>query len=406
MSHNPEHIASRFCVAGINFHDAIAEERSLFAIPATHRGRLLREASKRGFRSLLVLSTCNRTELYGFCESDKDLTDLLLDHSRGTQELFDRRGFVLRGREALEHLFRVAAGLESQITGDFEIAGQLRDALMAARQAGLVGPLMDRTVSYALQASKAVRSSTALSSGTVSVSYAAVKWLNEHPEGERKSFLVLGSGALARNVVRNIHQYARPERVTIVNRTEAKAMALANETNSIFLPFADLPRAVQDSDVLVVCTSAPTYLLTINHFCAASRRVIIDLSVPQNVDPAVGKLHGITLVGVDEVSRILNLTHNRRRAEIPKAEKIIHQHLLSFYEWLAVYRHTPLIRDMEEKLYHLGGIHYPESENAACGSVRNLINKTIGRFATNLREKQEKGCQYIRAINEFLGTAG
>jgi glutamyl-tRNA reductase len=402
VSNNPQYIASRFCIVGINSQRATAKERSLFAVTALNRERLLADAKQKGFRSLFVLSTCNRTELYGFCESDIDMTELLLQYSDGTTALFGQHGFVRRGYDAFEYLFKVASGLQSQITGDYEIAGQLRDAVAQSRKQELIGPLMDRTVSYALQASKAVRSSTSLSSGTVSVSYAAVKWLNEKLYSTKKSFLVIGSGALGRSVVKNIHQYLEPREVAVTNRTDTKALALASETNSVFKSFAALDEAVQHADIIIVCTHAPGYLLWAQQFTGAKPVTIIDLSVPQNVDPAVKEICGITLAGVDEVSQILNLTYTRRSGEIPKAEIIIQQHLLAFYEWLSVYQHTPLIKDMKKKLYDLGGA-------AACfesgASVRSRVNKTVGAFAMNLRDKQEKGCQYIHAINEFLKDA-
>lgn len=400
-SKNSEHLIARFCMVGISFHKTATSERSLFAITPEQHHKLLAEAKQQGFRSLFVLSTCNRTELYGYCDNDNSMTELLIDHSQSSRSLFNSHGTVRRGRQALDYLFHVAAGLNSQITGDYEIAGQIKTAVAISRRYNLIGPLMDRTIGYALQASKAVKSSTRLSQGTVSVSYAVIEWLEHIRNISQSSMLIAGAGALGRNVARNIHHYLQPTSVTVINRSDEKAVQLAAETGSRFAPFSSLADQAAQADIIIVCTHAPDYVIRKDFFNTGKQVIVIDLSIPQNADPAIREIPGITLIGIDEVSKSLDATLSARSLEIPKAQNILQEHLKHFYDWLALYRHVPLINEMKSKLYALGKSEYATPDP----QVNRRINKTVGCLAMNLRDKKEQGCQYINAINDFLNSA-
>jgi len=173
----PDHIISRLFVAGINYQKADISTRGLFSVDNEGATRILEEAGTSGIRSAFVLSTCNRTEIYGYCQQDQELTDLLIRHTRGNREQFHALAYRKRGTEALQHLFEVAAGLDSQIIGDNEILGQLKQSVALSRGQHMIGPIMDRTLNFAFQAAKAIKTKTQLSTGTVSVSYAAIEWL-------------------------------------------------------------------------------------------------------------------------------------------------------------------------------------------------------------------------------------
>lgn len=399
-SKNSEHLIARFCMAGISFHKTATSERSLFAITPEHHHKLLTEAKEQGFRSLFVLSTCNRTEIYGYCDNDNSMTELLINHSQSSKTLFNSHGIVRRGRQALDYLFHVAAGLNSQITGDYEIAGQLKTAVALSREYSLIGPLMDRTIGYALQASKAVKSSTRLSQGTVSVSYAVIQWLERIRNIDQLSLLIIGAGALGRNVTRNIHHYLHPKSVTVINRNDEKAAQLAEETDSHFAAFGSLQTQAARADIIIVCTHAPEYIIRKDFFSPGKTTIVIDLSIPQNADPTIKEIPDTMLIGIDEVSKSLDATLSARNLEIPKAQNILQEHLQHFYDWLALYRHVPLINEMKSKLYALGKSEY----STADPSVNQRVNKTVGCLAMNLRDKKEQGCQYINAINDFLNS--
>ena len=158
----PDHIISRLFVAGINYHKADISTRGLFAVDNEGAMQILEEAGAAGIRSAFVLSTCNRTEIYGYCQQDQELTDLLIRHTRGSQEQFHELAYRKRGKQALQHLFEVAAGLDSQIIGDNEILGQLKHSVALSREQRMIGPIMDRTLNFAFQAAKAIKTKTQL----------------------------------------------------------------------------------------------------------------------------------------------------------------------------------------------------------------------------------------------------
>jgi len=196
----PTQILDRLCVAGINFQKADTTVRGLFSVTKDAYLRIAARAKEQNLRSVFVVSTCNRTEIYGFAEHVLLLVNLLLKETRGTSEEFMQYAYMKSGDHALQHLFEVACGLDSQILGDYEILGQLKQSVDIATSAGMIGPIMNRTVNYAFQASKKIKTDTLLSSGTVSVSYAAIELLREYPGIASKNILVIGTGKFGGNV--------------------------------------------------------------------------------------------------------------------------------------------------------------------------------------------------------------
>jgi len=167
-----------------------------------------------------------------------------------------------------------------------------------------------------------------------------------------------------------------------------------------------LRREIEKADIVIVCTNATEYTIVPDCFTDTKQRWILDLSVPENVDPAVSKLATVKITGIDEVSLYLQNTMAIRTAEIPKAHSIIREYQNEFYSWLKWQRHVPIINDMKSKLYALGVIHLCAIKNKEPELVSHLlndkVNKTVGSLARNLRLKEERGCHYINAINEFL----
>ncbi len=363
---------------------------------------MLAAAKEKGMSSLFALSTCNRTELYGYCYQEEEMISLLLAHTSGTAAVFNKAGFVKKGNQALEHLFHVASGLDSQIIGDYEVLGQLKTAVAFSRNRGMIGPVMDRTINFALQASKSVRTHTRLSTGTVSVSYAAIEWLRKVPSIEDKKIVLFGTGKFGSTLAKNLKHYFPGVPVTIINRTDETASALADSIGLTWKPFSMLAAEIKAADITIVCTNAGTYTLHPYLFPGDRAQWILDLSVPENVDPAVKAIRGITVAGIDEVSKEIKATLAIRNDEIPAALGIIERYQYEFYEWLSLQKHVPLINEMKDKLYELGEMHLCAVCSREILSTR--VNKTVGSLAMNLRHKTEKGCHYINAINDFLQT--
>ncbi|MFY7899047.1 MAG: hypothetical protein ACOVNY_02610 [Chitinophagaceae bacterium] len=189
-----------FFVAGINYKKTDASVRGSFAISTDQYALLLTESKQMGIQELMVISTCNRTEIYGKAENIHDLVQLLCSKTTGSIETFYQLAYLKKGHEAVQHLFDVGAGLDSQILGDYEIIGQIKQAFKIAKQHEAIGAYLERLVNAVIQASKNIKNNTFLSGGTVSVSFAAIQFLKDNvAEVKDKKILLLGTGKIGRN---------------------------------------------------------------------------------------------------------------------------------------------------------------------------------------------------------------
>ncbi|MCU0394351.1 MAG: glutamyl-tRNA reductase [Chitinophagaceae bacterium] len=405
MKLNADHIRERFCVAGISYRQAGTDVRGLFAVDADQHRQVLEEARAKGFKSVFVISTCNRTEIYGYANHPHELAALLSRHTAGQYGEFIHHGFFMQGQEAMHHLFRVAAGLDSQIIGDYEIQGQLKQAIAVARSEQMIGPVMDRTLNFVFQASKKIRTTTGLSSGTVSVSFAAIEWLQQKVANRSLRALVVGTGKFGTNVCKNLLHYLPNISLTVCNRTPEKAEALAASLQVNSLPFEALAHQLNEFDIVVTSTAASEPIVKPHHFTSARERFVVDLSVPANVDKQVADLPGMHLANVDDISVILEQNIARRHTEVPKAEQIIAEFEQEFYNWLHTYKHTPAIKLVKQHLAQWSGQSGCEfaGQAAACDEeVRELVQQTVNNLVVNLKSKAEKGCYVIDAYQQFL----
>ncbi|TXJ27937.1 MAG: glutamyl-tRNA reductase [Chitinophagaceae bacterium] len=399
-------ILDRFCVAGINYHKADIAVRGSFSVSKEDFALIAGSARAQLIRSVFVVSTCNRTEIYGFVENVMQLAALLAEHTRGNIQDLLQYAYLKSGKEAVEHLYRVASGLDSQILGDYEILGQLKQAVDAAAANQVLGPIMNRTVNYAFQASKKIKTDTALSSGTVSVSYAAIELLKETPGIAEKKVLVIGAGKFGGNVCKNLREYLPQTAVLLMNRTDETAKALAERTGAAFIPYNKMEEAIQASDILVVCTNAQYPTILPSMLAGSGEKLVLDLSVPANVHAEVKTLPGIRVIDVDEISTtILDKTIARRKAEMPKAQEILEHYQQEFYTWLEEYKYSLHIKSWKGKLQELSEWQpqqYCEMASEPLLSPDRKAQKAVTRLAVNLRTNQEKGCQFINAINDYL----
>ncbi len=304
----------------------------------------------------------------------------------------------------------MAAGLDSQILGDYEIVGQLRVAVRFARERGFIFPLLDRTINQVLQSSKEIKTFTSLSDGTVSVAFAAVQYIRDHfPDIRNQRILLLGAGKMGTNACRNMVDYLGTTNITLINRTEEKALALAENLGLRSAGIEDLAAEVIAADVILVATHATEPLITTNMLSSvAGRKTIIDLSIPCNVDKQVGQLTGIRLIDVDSLSRIKDETLLLRAAEIPKAKDIIAAHMQELLEWQAMRRNVPVLKEVRTKLQE---IHcspwFEQSINptpATPVTADQRIQRVLNGMASKMRRENQRGCQYIEAINEFIAA--
>lgn len=399
----------KFHVAGINYKKTDASIRGQFAIVKEQYASILDLAPFYGINELFILSTCNRTEIYGFGETAQELIQLLCSQTTGDIETFNSLAYTKTGAEAVEHLFEVGAGLDSQILGDYEIIGQLKKAVKFARERGFIGNFLDRVVNTVLQSSKTIKNQTQLSSGTVSVSFAAVQYIKDNVRDiASQHILLVGTGKIGRNTCKNIVDYLQTRNITLVNRTETSALELASELGLKTGKLSDLGALVKDASIILVATNSQTPTLLYSHLVSSGPKLIIDLSIPYNVETTVSELPGVSLINVDELSRLKDETLMNRKAEMPKARSIIEKHVGEFLEWYQIRRRVPLLRAVKLRLETLPSCRlyttYSSLHSLTSPFIYSdeKIQQVINTMALKMRSQDLHGCQYIEAVHDFI----
>ena len=229
-----------FYSVGLSYKKADAEIRGRFSLDSQAKENLLFQAKKEGIESILVTSTCNRTEIYGFADHPFQLIKLLCENTQGTVEEFQKVAFVYKNKEAINHIFKVGTGLDSQILGDFEIISQLKIAFTESKALDLINSFMERLVNSVIQASKRIKNETEISSGATSVSFASVQYIFKNVQDiSNKNILLFGTGKIGRNTCENLVKHTKHEQITLINRTKDKAEKLARKLNVIVKNYAD-----------------------------------------------------------------------------------------------------------------------------------------------------------------------
>ncbi|ULQ55051.1 glutamyl-tRNA reductase [Flavihumibacter rivuli] len=398
---NPSHI-DHFFAAGINYKKSDAVVRSRFSVGPDQYAQLLETAKAEGIREVFVLSTCNRTEIYGYCRDAAQLENLLCSVTEGDIAEFRSISYQHRGKDAVNHLFRVAAGLDSQILGDYEIVGQLKQAVKYAKEQGTIGPFIERLFNQVLQSSKLVKNTTKLSGGTVSVAFAAIQYLKEKvADVAEKKVLLIGTGKIGRNTCKNVFDYLGCTEVTLMNRTFAKAAELATELGARAVDMEQLDAETKAADIIIVSTNSTSPILFPEQINEGKKQWVIDLSIPNNVHHDVAKVAQTELVNVDELSRMKDETLAMRQAEVPKAQAIIDQQMAEFIEWLDLRKQFAVLKTVKRRLQEISSQeHFQLSFRNTVETDR--IQQVLNNMAVKMRQRNERGCQYLEAINDFM----
>ena len=400
-----------FYSVGLSYKKADAEMRGKFNLDAKAKSNLLEQAKKEGIESLIVTSTCNRTEIYGFAQHPFQLIKLLCENSQGTVEDFQKVAFVYKNQEAINHMFRVGTGLDSQILGDFEIISQIKMAFTESKAMNLVNAFLERLVNAVIQASKKIKNETEISSGATSVSFASVQYIFKNVDDiANKNILLFGTGKIGRNTCENLVKHTKHEQITLINRTKDKAEKLAKKLNVIVKDYADLQLELQKADVVVVATGAQNPTVDKAILNLKKPLLILDLSIPKNVHENVKDLAGVTLVHMDHLSQMTDETLENRKLHIPAAEAIIEEIKEEFLAWTKQRKFAPTINALKEKLNSIkdGELNFQrkkitnfDEEQAEIISAR-IIQKITNHFANHLKDDNTVVDQSIEWIEKIF----
>lgn len=340
-----------FYAIGLSYKKADAEVRGKFSLDVPAIDRIMADAKTQGIDGLLAISTCNRTELYGFAQHPFQLIKLLCDQTLGSVEEFQEVAYVLKNHDAISHMFKVGTGLDSQILGDFEIISQIKQGFYRAKKDGMANPFIERLCNSVIQASKRIKNETELSSGATSVAFASVKYILKHfSDISEKNILLFGTGKIGRNTCENLVKHSDNSHITLINRTREKAEEIAGKFHLTVKDYGDLQTEIRKADILVVATGAQLPTVSKALIYAKKPLLILDLSVPKNVSDDVLELDNVSLVHLDQLSQITDETLNKRKTFVPKAEAINEEVKKDFLKWLETRKFAPVINALKDKL--------------------------------------------------------
>jgi glutamyl-tRNA reductase len=317
---------------------------------------------------------------------------------------------VYKSTEAITHLFKVGTGLDSQILGDFEIIAQIKSGFVQSKSLGLANAYMERLINAVIQASKRVKNETELSSGATSVSFASVQYIFKNvTDIAHKNILLFGTGKIGRNTCENLVKHTKHEQITLINRTKDKAEKLAKKLNLIVKDYADLQLEIQKADVLVVATGAQNPTIDKSILALKKPLLILDLSIPKNVNENVQDIQEVTLVHLDNLSQITDETLENRKKHIPAAEKIITEIKEEFITWTKGRKYAPTIHALKAKLnaikeaevnHHKKKLANFDEAQAELISAR-IIQKITSHFANHLKDENtavEESIEWIERV--------
>jgi glutamyl-tRNA reductase len=410
-------------VVGVSHHGAPLDVRERLAYRASEMLPLLHELRSGGVREAVLLSTCNRTELY-VVEGEHDAAPLVW--SRYAERLggdASGYGYVRRDRDAVAHLFRVAAGMDSMVVGEAQIHGQVRDAWEASRPAS--GALLNRLFQSALLVAGRVRSETTLGHGAMSVSSAAVQLAKKiFGALQGKRAMVLGAGEMAELALASLQQEGVRAAI-VANRTFERAQALATRYGASAVHYDEAWHSLADVDVLLCSTSSPHLVVSAERLREGLARrgdrplCILDIALPRDVDPAVSELDNVFLYDLDDLRAVVNANVERRRSELPAAEQRIVEEVEKYWQWVAGLAAVPVVmqfrdemnrlreRELAAALRRLGDLT-PEQRATLEHFSQSLMNKFLHEPSVRLRAAAANGrglgvvdaARYLFALDE------
>lgn len=395
---------AQFSVFGISHNELPASAREGFSLSSGQQSMLISSLKSDLCENIMILSTCNRTEVYLKTNSFESAKSQYLELIDGDTEGFNSSCYSKHGLDAVKHLFEVSAGLHSQIIGDFEIIGQVRKAFKVSKELESSGSFLERLINSATQMSKRIKNQTEFSSGVTSTAYAAVRHVrNSYTALEDLKISIYGLGKIGRNVCENLVRHIPAENVRILNRSIEKAMELAKRYNIDVFGEDILKPSIELSNVLIVATGASIPTVLPQMIPAEKELLIIDLSIPRNVHPDIDALPNVTVLGVDEISKQNDETLNQRMSEIDKVNTILSEDMGKFVDWMESRKHASAIqaiksnfKDFQHKEL-LKAKKNPQDKKVKTELVISdkVINRITGQIFAKLKDLDDKELETV-----------
>ena len=351
-------------------------------------------AKENQIKEGLILSTCNRTEIFGIPNSNEtnhEKFQSLLLNFKPSQNITEQHFQNYVSRDAIKHLFFVATGIDSLLIGDNQVFKQVKDSFQIAEETEFAGYIMRRIFDAVIRTGKRAISETSISEGAVTVSYAAVQLTEKiFSNLSKKSALVIGTGETGEIAAKHLSERGIGN-LTVTNRTQEKAENLAQKLNAKVIPFTEFRESIHKFDIIISATASPEILVNKNDVKAALKKrsnnpiILMDIAVPRDIDPETKKIDYVFYHDLDSLNIIVEQNLTKRKSEIPKVEKIIEEELENFWEWYNSLQAAPAIKDLRDFFE----------------DIRNEeVEKNKNKFATEDQEKLDIVTK--RIINKIL----
>ncbi len=416
----------KLCCLGVSHKTAPVSVREQFSFKGEElESALLKLNALPSVEESMVLSTCNRVEIYFTTRSEtpfKEVIDFLIDEKGADLDQINSHFYRKVDRDAVRHGFYVASSLDSMVVGEPQIVGQFKDAFSLAKELGTIGTVLCRFCETALKVSKRVRTETGISKNAVSISFAAVELAKKiFGELHGKRVAIIGAGEMAELAVKHLMTNGASE-VFVVNRTFERAQKLAQEFGGKAFPLTELETVLKMADIVISSTGAPGYVLTPENVLPALKErkhrpmFLIDIAVPRDIDPALNDYEGLYVYDIDDLQQVVDANIKERLREAEVAKEIIEGYVERFMKWLRELEVAPLIAELKEKaesirkevlskrLPKLGLT--PEQEQEVDNITRIIINKLLHQPITSVKRKaveEEARNQVVQIFREIFG---
>ena len=391
----------------INHRTAPVELREAVYLKEDEIRPFINFAKEHQIKEGLILSTCNRTEIFGIPASsnaDHEKFQNLLLNFKPAQNISEQHFQKFIARDAIKHLFSVATGIDSLLVGDNQVFKQVKDSFQIAEETNFAGYIMHRVFDAAIRAGKRAISETAISEGAVTVSYAAVQLTEKiFSNLSKKSALVIGTGETGEIAAKHLSERGIGS-LAVTNRTQEKAEKLAQKLNAKVIPFNDYKESIYKFDIIISATAAPDILIRKDDVKNALKKrsnspmILMDIAVPRDIDPATKEIEYVFYHDLDSLNIIVDQNLSKRKSEIPKVEKIIEEELDNFWEWYNSLQAAPAIKDLRDYFEEIRNEEVEKNKNKFSAEdqekldivTKRIINKILHHPTIELRKADDQ----------------
>jgi glutamyl-tRNA reductase len=390
----------------INHRTAPVELREAVYLKDDEIRPFINLAKENQIKEGLILSTCNRTEIFGIPssnESNHEKFQSLLLNFKPAQNITEQHFQKFISRDAIKHLFSVATGIDSLLIGDNQVFKQVKDSFQIAEETNFAGYIMHRIFDAAIRTGKRAISETSISEGAVTVSYAAVQLTEKiFSNLSKKSALVIGTGETGEIAAKHLSEKGIGS-LAVTNRTQEKAEKLAEKLNAKVIPFTEFKDSIHKFDIIISATASPEILVRKDDVKNALKKrsnnpmILMDIAVPRDIDPETRKIDYVFYHDLDSLNIIVEQNLSKRKSEIPKVEKIIEEEIENLLEWYNSLQAAPAIKDLRDFFEEIRNEEVEKNKNKFSSDdqekleivTKRIINKILHHPTIELRKAED-----------------